>query len=397
MAEDVERPLRVHLVHQSFGDYVSALVDGMVAASGAEAVELSVTTITSGAATLSGLRSAGGDGDEDRANGGAPVSVEHRTVPRFRDPRSPREAWRVVREVLDRDADVIHWQAAGNPWVDLAFSLLIGKRPTVLTIHDMQPHPGDRNVLPGTFFAIRRLARRARRVTVHAPHVRQQVIDAGVQPERVSVIEHGELATRYLPVDRLPLPPTNTPTVLFFGRAQGYKGLDLLVEAMTMLNSGRASRPAYLVVAGSGPSIDQLFPSEADIPDWCSVRSGHIPAEDVPDLFAEAALVALPYREASQSGVAALAAGFGRPAVATAVPGLADIIVDGETGVLVAADDPSAFAAGLSRVLDDPVIGRELGEGAYRAAETRLSWASITRELRAVYREAPHRPAGDQS
>ncbi|MEM7274399.1 MAG: glycosyltransferase [Actinomycetota bacterium] len=380
MAEPVgPGPLRVHLIHQSFGDYVSALVDGLIAADGPDRVELAVTTVTSGAATLSGLRTAAGV---------EPVAVTSRRVPRFRDPRSPFRAWVTVREMLATEADVVHWQAAGNPWVDLAFSFLMGRRPTVVTIHDMQPHPGDRNVLPGTFAAIRRVARRADRVTVHAPHVRDQVIAAGIAPDRVVVVDHGELASRYLPPDRLPLPPSDQPVVLFFGRAQGYKGLDLLVEAMTILNGDRADRTARLIVAGSGPSIDELFPTPDAVPSWCELRAGHIPAEEVPDLFADAAVVALPYREASQSGVAALTAGFGRPVGATAVPGLADIVADGDTGLLVTPDDPVALADGLAAVLDDPILRDRLGRGAKSAADTRLSWATITAELRAVYRVA---------
>lgn len=368
--------LRVHLVHQSFGDYVSALVDGFEAG---DDVDLSVTTITSGAATLSGLRSAS-------------TNHRQRTVSRFRDPRSPVEAFRVVREILRHPADVIHWQAAGNPWVDAVFSTLMGEKPTLVTVHDMLPHPGDGNVLPGTFPAIRRVARKADLVTVHAPHVRHQAINAGVDPAKVSVVAHGELATRYLPSAQLPLRPASEPSVLFFGRAQGYKGLDLLYEAMGILN--RTEVRARLVVAGSGPSIDSLFPAGTTPPAWCEVRSGHIPTDDVPQLFREAAVVALPYREASQSGVAALAAGFGKPVVATAVPGLVDIIEDGVTGVLVEPNNPDLLAEALGSVVADADRLTSLGQGAYRAAETRLSWSVITGELHALYLKLLNDSAG---
>lgn len=376
MTSQGSRPLRVHLVHQSFGDYVSALVDGFEPST---EVDMSVTTITSGAAVLSGLRSTN-------------KKIKQHTIPRFRDPRSPIEAVRIVREILKQPADVIHWQAAGNPWVDAVFSMLIGKKPTVVTVHDMLPHPGDGNVLPGTFPAIRRVARKADLVTVHAPHVRQQAIEAGVDPADVRVVAHGELATRYVGRDQLPLPVAAEPSLLFFGRAQGYKGLDLLFEAMSMLN--RDVVKARLVVAGSGPSIESLFPAGSTPPRWCDVRSGHIPSEDVPKLFRQASMVALPYREASQSGVAALAAGFGKPVIATAVPGLVDIIEDGATGILVEPNNPARLAAAIeSSVLDNDLLAR-LGNGAYQAAETRLSWSVITDELQALYLEALDGSAG---
>ncbi|MEM9655855.1 MAG: glycosyltransferase [Actinomycetota bacterium] len=367
MTDNGDSPLRVHLVHQSFGDYVSALVDGFA---DRDDVDLTVSTITSGAATLSGLRSAAAD-------------HRSRTVSRFRDPRSPFEAFRVVREVLRQPADLIHWQAAGNPWIDAWFSVLMGRTPTVVTVHDMVPHPGDGNVLPGTFAALGRVARKADLVTVHAPHVRDQAIEAGVDPASVAVVAHGELATRYLPPEQLPLPVASEPSVLFFGRAQGYKGLDLLYDAMVRMN--RSSVVARLVVAGSGPSIDRLVPAGEEPPTWCKIRSGHIPADDVPGLFEEASVVALPYREASQSGVAALAAGFGKPVVATAVPGLVDIVEDGVTGVLVEPNDPDRLAAAIAELVVDPGALDRLGTGARSAAETRLSWSVITGELRDLY------------
>ncbi len=367
------RKLRVHLVHQSFGDYVAGMVTGFDGSPAGDEVDLKVTTISSGTSTLGRLDGVAGE-------------YRHVQLPRFRDPRSAVRSFSAVRRIMASECDVVHWQAAGNPWVDAAFSLLMGKRPTVVTVHDMQPHPGDHSVLPGTFAAIGRLVRAADQVTVHAPHVGDQAVAAGADRSRVSVVAHGELATRYVPASDLPLPVGHEPTVLFFGRAQGYKGLDVLVEAMDTVR--QRVPEARLIVAGSGPTLDELFPAGEPEPKWCELHRGHVPLAAVPELFGRSAVVALPYREASQSGVAALAAGFGRPVVASRVPGLADIVIDGTTGMLVDPNSPSALADGLTLVLNDPELRRNLSTGAHRTAATTLSWSTIAEELTSVYQAA---------
>ncbi len=380
----VLRGARVHLVHQSYGDYVSGLVHGL------HAVGLSVvvTTISSGSARLTAPE--------------LPEGVEHHQValPRFRHPAAPAQAARAVRRLLRIPADVVHWQAAGSSWVDLAYLSMMHRTPNVVTVHDMQPHPGDASVLPLSFAAIHRLARRADQVTVHAPHIRRQAEALGVDPERVQVIPHGELASRYMAAGELPLPmPSRGHSVLFFGRAHGYKGLEVLWEAMELLD--RRGEPVELVLAATGPSLDRLLETSSDLPHWCRLIKGHIPPTEVAKLFEDASMVALPYLEASQSGVAALAAGFGRPVVASAVPGLTDIVVDNETGLLVAPGQPAALADAIATLATNPDLQARLSRGAYHHAATELSWPQIGSRLNDVYRRsvtlAEDRSSGEAS
>lgn len=385
-----DRPLRVHLVHQGFGDYVTGLVGGLEAL-GHEAVDLAVTTFISGPSPRTRLqRSVPGD-----PGSGPALTHETVVVPRFRDPRSAIRSRREVSRALSQPADVVHWQACGNPWVDLAFLRSLpqegqgGGPASVVTVHDMQPHPGDSTVLPGTFPIIRRLVRRADRIVVHASHIRHQAIAAGARPDRVSIEAHGELGTRYVPPDRLPLPPADEPTVLFFGRAEGYKGLDVAVAAMPMVVA--AVPGARLVVAGTGRSLDRIFPPDRPLPRWCELHRGQVPDDEVAELFRRAAVVVLPYREASQSGVAALAAGLGRPVVASQVAGLDEMVGHGRTGLLVAPGSPEALSRALIEVLSDRELAADLGRGAFAWAETRLSWLAIAENLLDLYHDAVHR------
>ena len=109
-----------------------------------------------------------------------------------------------------------------------------------------------------------------------------------------------------------PAPPIN---VLFFGRILAYKGLDVLLEAFRQLDPAKFR----LIIAGEG----EVPPLEAPN---IEVENRFISDDRLPAYFQRAHIVALPYRAASQSGVAQLAFAFGRSVVSTRVGGLPDIV-----------------------------------------------------------------------
>jgi glycosyltransferase involved in cell wall biosynthesis len=155
------------------------------------------------------------------------------------------------------------------------------------------------------------------------------------------------------------------PEVLYAGRLSPEKGVLELVEAARGLN---------LVVAGDGPLRDQV-----------PGALGFVPPQELSKLYARAAVVVCPsHREGF--GVACLEAmAHGRPVVASAVGGLLDLVVDGETGIHVLPRDVGALRAALERLLADPALRRRMGEaGRLRAAE-RFSWDAVTRDTVELY------------
>jgi glycosyltransferase involved in cell wall biosynthesis len=166
------------------------------------------------------------------------------------------------------------------------------------------------------------------------------------------------------------LPPevgaeANPPEVLYAGRLSPEKGVLELVEAARGLN---------LVVAGDGPL-------RADVPQ----ALGFVPPDELAPLYARAAVVACPsHREGF--GVACLEAmAHGRPVVASAVGGLLDLVVDGETGIHVPPGDVPALRAALERLLGDRELRRRMGEAGRRRAAERFSWGAVTRETVDLY------------
>ena len=158
------------------------------------------------------------------------------------------------------------------------------------------------------------------------------------------------------------------PEVLYAGRLSPEKGVLELVEAARGMN---------LVVAGDGP----LRPR---VPE----ARGFVPPDELERLYARAALVACPSRREG-FGVACLEAmAHGRPVVATAVGGLLDLVVDGETGLLVPTRDPAALRTALERLLADRQLRRRLGDAGRARARRLFSWDSVTDATVAAYAEA---------
>ena len=121
-------------------------------------------------------------------------------------------------------------------------------------------------------------------------------------------------------------------TFLFFGRIESYKGLEFFLEAGTLLVK-RGFKPR-LIVAGTGSDLARHRARISRMP-WVELVDRRIDADEIPDLFARSSAVVLPYTDATQSGVVAMAFGFGRPAISTNVGGLPDVICDGYNGLLV--------------------------------------------------------------
>jgi glycosyltransferase involved in cell wall biosynthesis len=175
----------------------------------------------------------------------------------------------------------------------------------------------------------------------------------------------GELGAREVRVvpSGVALPETvgesaDPPEVLFVGRLSAEKGILELMQAADGMQ---------LVVAGDGPLRDRVPQAR-----------GFVPHHELGPLYERAAVVAVPsHREGF--GVACLEAmAYGRPVVATAVGGLLDLVVDGETGLLVPPRDVPALRAGLERLLGDAELRKHLGAAARERVREHFAWPAVT-------------------
>jgi glycosyltransferase involved in cell wall biosynthesis len=162
--------------------------------------------------------------------------------------------------------------------------------------------------------------------------------------------------------------PDEPPHVLFAGRLSSEKGILELVEAADGLP---------LVVAGDGP-LRERVPSAL----------GMVPHDELLRMYSRAAVVAVPSRREGFGVVCAEAMAHGRPVVASAVGGLLDLVVDGETGLLVEPGDVSGLRAALERLLGDEQLRRRLGAAGRERVREGFSWESSTAATIAAYTAA---------
>jgi glycosyltransferase involved in cell wall biosynthesis len=111
-----------------------------------------------------------------------------------------------------------------------------------------------------------------------------------------------------------------------------------------------------------------------------------IPDEEVARYFQMSTVIALPYREASQSGIAAIAMSAGVPIVATKVGALPEILHDGVNSLLVEPNDVRALAQALRKLLTEPHLRRQIAAGARQTVQERLLWAHTAQQYHQHYR-----------
>jgi glycogen(starch) synthase len=166
-------------------------------------------------------------------------------------------------------------------------------------------------------------------------------------------------------------PEAAPPQILFAGRLSREKGVLELVEA---------ARGLELVVAGDGPL-------RARVPQ----ARGWVTHDELELLYGAAAVVACPSRREGFGVVCAEAMAHGRAVVASDVGGLRDLVVDGETGILVPPGDVPALREALERLLADPGLRRRLGAAGRERARDRFSWKRVIDETLRAYGDVSRR------
>lgn len=213
-------------------------------------------------------------------------------------------------------------------------------------------------------------------------------------PARIEIVPPGVLHAFFSPGDRLGarsalkhLGGLDGPVLLFVGRIQPLKGLEVAVRTLAMLRD----RTAVLVVVGgaSGPDgeaeVERVTRLAADLGVDKRVRFvAPQPHHLLSTYYRAADVVLVPSRSESFGLVALEAAACGTPVVAAAVGGLRTLVEHGHTGFLVEDRHPAAFADQVERLLDDPALATEMGAHAARRARG-YTWSTAAARLRRVY------------
>jgi glycosyltransferase involved in cell wall biosynthesis len=249
-----------------------------------------------------------------------------------------------------RGADLVHVH-----WLQNVAPALATRKPLVLTLHgsDVAVASKSRRVAGS-------LARRARVVLAVSESLAEEAHSLGARDVRV--VRNGVDIPEQAGEEAEP------PEVLYVGRLAAEKGIEELAVASDGLN---------VVVVGDGP-LRSLVPGTV----------GFLPKDEVAARYDRAAVVVVPSRREGFGLVCAEAMAHARPVVATAVGGLAELVADGETGLLVPPGDAKALRAAIDTLLADKELRRRFGEAGRERVRELCGWDRIVERTIAAYEDA---------
>jgi D-inositol-3-phosphate glycosyltransferase len=229
-------------------------------------------------------------------------------------------------------------------------------------------------------------------ILANAPDEARQLVELyGARPERVEVVPPGVDHAFFSPGDhrgaRAALGLGDGPVLLFVGRIQPLKGVDVAIGALAALND----LSAVLLVVGGPSGVDgqaeaakaRQLAEQLGVAGqirWIDPQPHHL----LSSYYRAADVCVVPSRSESFGLVALEAAACGTPVVAAAVGGLRTLVDDGRTGLLVDSRDPADFATAIDLVLHQPGLADELAAAAVLRAR-QFTWSTTAARLRRLY------------
>jgi glycosyltransferase involved in cell wall biosynthesis len=284
-----------------------------------------------------------------------------RVVPSQRSGHDVRALLGHVHAVRDIAPDIVHANLA-SPWscqYGIAAAEIL-RRPRVVAVYQLPVPP------------ISKAQWRAKRLTVRGVH---RHVGVGERTSR-----EVEALVGLEPRERV----NQGPVVGAFGRLEEQKGFDVLIRAVADLDG------ASLVLVGDGSERARLedLARRVGVADritwtgWQDDPRAYLPTFDV---------LAFPSRFEGFP-LAILEALLGRSAVvASDVGSVGEVVVDGETGLLVPRDDPRALARAIRRLLDDAELRVRVGDAGRRLVLDRFTAEHMTRSFESLYDELLNR------
>jgi alpha-maltose-1-phosphate synthase len=250
-------------------------------------------------------------------------------------------------------------------------------KPIVVTLHDVTPHSGENTWLHRYIIASQ--IHSATHIFVHGSDQKKELIRMGISENKISIIPHGDYSFfRDFQTGGV----TEEDAILFFGRIVEYKGLDLLLDAMIVLQKKYRFK---LIIAGEGnltPYQDKITRID---PKLIEIHNRYIEDDQVARLFQRAKIIILPYTDGTQTGIIPIAYALSKPVIATNVGSFSEVIENEKTGLLIAPNDNQALQNAIIRLMSDDSLRNQIGKNGYTKMQADLSWNNIISEIISVY------------
>jgi len=272
---------------------------------------------------------------------------------------------RVIQLKRSFTPDLVHLNSVGPSaffHLDTPHALSV---PTLVTFHGHELQaPDSHDTL------LRRTMQAASWVTAPSAatmaYVRQLAPDMSLP---ASIIYNG-LEQPSLSPEPLPFAP---PRLLYLGRLSAEKGVDLALDALAQIRDRHPQ--VRFIIAGDGQERNALEEQAVELGLAAAVDFvGWVSPDAVPELLNTATMVLMPSRSEALPLVALQAAMMARPLVGTEVGGLPEVVVHGETGLLVQAEDSQSLAGAIASLLERPDRATLMGQAARKRAREVFGW-----------------------
>lgn len=357
-------------------------------------------------------------GDQQRQEGNLSVRGFELDASEFTSPKPLRSVFGAIRRCTDFnttniDADLVHCHTWYSHFGGILAKINYGL-PLVITVHSLEPlRPWKREQLGGGYDFTVWLEKTALEMADAVIAVSAQT-QADV--ERLFQVRADRLRVIYNGVDLEEYRKTNStaaltkygidggkPFLLFVGRITRQKGIIHLVRAIEFMDTG-----FQIVLCAGAPDTPEIGAEmEEAVEKMKAKRSGIIWIDDMVDkqtareLYSHAAVFCCPsiYEPFGIINLEAMACETA--VVATAVGGIKEVVVDGQTGFFVPIDqmeqspfeprDPEKFArdlaARINQLIADPELCAKFGRAGRKRAEEKFSWTAIAAQTKALYEQ----------
>ena len=270
---------------------------------------------------------------------------------RFRSPKLWFLYFQVIKKIKKFNPDIIHhaW-----PWVRVpALTYLLNKKMSMF-VHDPIPHSSNTSKIEAFY---RRLGfKRANKLILLNNKTTKEFCDKySISPKKISfsnlcIFDYLDIV-KYIPCNE------EKKYILFFGQIASYKGLDLLLNAMTIVHQSHANWK--LIVAGGGNMYFDI--SSYKKLDYIEIRNRFIDIPELVGLIKGCEFVVAPYRDATQSGVVNNTLSLNKPIIVSRVGNFEDEVINDITGIVVNPNSVNELVEAINKMIENDSLRSDMG------------------------------------
>ncbi|MDI6787412.1 MAG: glycosyltransferase family 4 protein [Planctomycetota bacterium] len=264
----------------------------------------------------------------------------------------------------DFDFDLIHGCSVDLSGFAAVLLGMIFHRPVIVTGEGSDIHTFSSYPLLGRL--IRYTLRHCDRIIAVSAGLKDAMVKLGVSHQKIVVVHNGVDSDKFKPMDQISIRqklnlPRDKKIILFVGALRTIKGLIYLVQAIKEMSRKRSD--FLLVLVGSGPLQEELEAQvlKAGVEEYVRFV-GLRPYDEIPKWMNACDVFCLPSLQEGFGVVLIEAGACGRPVVATRVGGIPEIVIDGETGLLVEPRSSEQLAEALERLISNQELCYQMGQ-----------------------------------